>query len=87
MKTALLYAATAAGFFAVSAVAQTQDMQMSPAQGSTPQQSAQAPMTTDSSYGGATSMSKSGSPSRDAWSTGTGQACVIGLSCNIYKGQ
>lgn len=86
MKTALLYAATAAGLFAVSAVAQTQDMQMSPAQGGTAQ-SAQAPTTADSSYGGATSMSKSGSPSRDAWSTGTGQACITGLSCNIYKGQ
>jgi hypothetical protein len=32
-------------------------------------------------------MSKSGSASRDASSGGTSQACIIGLSCNIYSGQ
>ena len=86
MRATLLLAAAAAGAFAMSAVAQTQDMQMSPAQGGAPQQSAQAPATTDASYGGAMPTSKSGSPSRDAWSS-TSQLCTPGLSCNIYQGQ
>lgn len=89
MRATLLLAATAAGVFAMSAVAQTQDMQMSPAQGSGAQQSAQDSntATNDSSYGGAMSTSKSGGASRDAWTGSTSQLCTPGLSCNIYKGQ
>ncbi|KND58034.1 hypothetical protein BSCH_02263 [Candidatus Paraburkholderia schumanniana] len=87
MRATLLYTATAAGLFAMSAIAQAQDMQMSPAQSSATQQSAQDGAKADTSYGGATSMSKSGSASRDTWAPGTSQACVIGLSCNIYTSQ
>ena len=87
MRATLVYAATAAGLLAMSAIAQAQDMQTPPAQGSVAQQSAQDSATADTSYGGTTSMSKSGSASRDAWAPGTSQACVIGLSCNIYRGQ
>ncbi|SAK64051.1 hypothetical protein AWB83_02652 [Caballeronia ptereochthonis] len=71
----------------MSALAPAQDMQMSPAQGSATQQSAQDAATADSSYGGTTSMTRSGSASRDAWTPGTSQACIPGLSCNIYSGQ
>jgi hypothetical protein len=89
MRANYLLAATAAGIFAMSTVAQAQDMQMSPAQGSVAQQSAQdsGTATSDSSYGGAMSMSKSGSASRDAWTGSTTQLCTPGLSCNIYSGQ
>ncbi|SAK66486.1 hypothetical protein AWB76_03842 [Caballeronia temeraria] len=89
MRATLLLAASAAGVFAMSAIAQTQDMQMAPAQGSAVQQSTQdsSTATNDSSYGGAMSTSKSGSASRDAWTGGTMQLCTPGLSCNIYSGQ
>ncbi|SPB16706.1 hypothetical protein NOV72_03905 [Caballeronia novacaledonica] len=89
MRATLLLAATAAGVFAMSTVAQAQDMQMSPAQGSVTQQSAQdsSAATSDSSYGGTMAMSKSGSASRDAWAGSSTQLCTPGLSCNIYSGQ
>jgi hypothetical protein len=89
MRATLLLAASAASVFAMSAVAQTQNMQMAPAQGSTAQQNAQdgSTATNDSSYGGAMSTSKSGSASHDAWTGSTMQLCTPGLSCNIYSGQ
>lgn len=89
MRANYLLAATAAGIFAMSTFAQAQDTQMSPAQGSATQQSAQdsSTATSDSSYGGAMSMSKSGSASRDVWTGSTTQLCTPGLSCNIYSGQ
>ncbi|BBU31633.1 hypothetical protein BTHE68_53670 [Burkholderia sp. THE68] len=88
MKVTFLLAATAAGVFAMSALAQAQDMQMSPAQGGAAQQSAQGAgsATNDSSYGGAMSTTKASGASRDAW-TSTSQLCTPGLSCNIYSGQ
>ena len=88
MRATFLLAATAAGAFAMSAVAQTQDMQMTPAQGATTQQSAQstASPVADSSYGGTMSTTKASGSSRDPWS-GTSQLCTPGLSCNIYQGQ
>ena len=56
MRATLLLAASAASVFAMSAVAQTQNMQMAPAQGSTAQPNAQdgSTATNDSSYGGLT---------------------------------
>jgi hypothetical protein len=88
MRTTLLLAATAAGVFAMSAVAQTQDMQMTPAQPDASQQSAQsvASPTTDASYGGTMSTMKASGASRDAWGS-MSQLCTPGLSCNIYQGQ
>jgi hypothetical protein len=88
MRATFLLAATAAGVFAASAVAQTQDTQMTPAQGVAPQQSAQgtASPAADSSYGGTTSTTRASGASRDPWS-GTSQLCTPGLSCNIYQGQ
>ncbi|MFM0324533.1 hypothetical protein [Caballeronia glebae] len=89
MRATLLLAATVAGVFAMSAVAQTQDMQMTPAQSSNAQQNTQdsGTATNDSSYGGAMSTSKSGSASRDVGAMSTMQLCTPGLSCNIYRGQ
>lgn len=85
MRATMLYAATAAGLLAMSALAQAQDMQMAPAQGGAMQQNAQG-ASADSSYGGAMSTSKASGTSRDAWTPGTSQVCVAGLSCNIYTG-
>ncbi len=89
MKTTFLIAASAAGGFALSASIYAQDMQMTPAQTGTAQQSAQAVPTdpNSSSYGGAMAGSESMSVARDAWSTPTGTQCTPELSCNIYQGQ
>jgi hypothetical protein len=87
MKATFIHAATAAAVLAMSAAAQAQDMQMTPEQGAAGQQSAQGNTTSDSSYGGTMSTSKASGASRDAWTSGTSQACIVGLSCNIYSGQ
>ncbi|MDR5781724.1 hypothetical protein QCE63_20200 [Caballeronia sp. LZ065] len=87
MKATFLYAAAAAVALTMSAAVQAQDTQMAPDSGAAQQQTTQSNSMSDMSYGGTMSTSKASGSSRDAWTPSTNQACVIGLSCNIYSGQ
>jgi ketosteroid isomerase-like protein len=88
MRAISLLAASAAGALAFSGAVYAQDLSTMPTQTDVPQQSAQSSQTdmNGSSYGGATSTSRSGGMSQSTWTSGTSSACVTGLSCNIYQG-